>query len=66
MSTKNIGGAQRYDQLANANRPHDEQSLARECSRLRLTGLTPRDIATALRLDIGEVLELLREGARHA
>lgn len=52
-----------YDQRASANRPHDEQSLARECSRLLSTGLRVRDIATALRLDISDVLKLLREGA---
>lgn len=51
---------QRYDQLAQINRPRDESSLARECSRLRSTGLTARDIATALRLDLGTVLGWLQ------
>jgi hypothetical protein len=56
----------RYNELANANRPSDRQSLVRECSQLLSTGLKARDIAQALRLDIGEAMELLREGASHA
>jgi DNA-binding CsgD family transcriptional regulator len=42
------------------HRPPDETALARECSRLVATGLTQRDVATALRLDPAEVLAWLQ------
>jgi transcriptional regulator GlxA family with amidase domain len=42
------------------NLTHEACALARECSRLIATGLTPRDVAMALRLDLGEVLAWLR------
>jgi hypothetical protein len=49
--------------LANLHRPTDPVALASEIRRLRETGLTARDISVALRLDIGAVLEALRESA---
>jgi hypothetical protein len=50
----------RYDERAQIHRPNDSALLAREVSRLVATGLTPRDVAIALRLDLGEVLSILR------
>jgi hypothetical protein len=40
--------------------------ISRGCSRLVANGLTPRDVASALRLDLGEVLTWLQmqEGQR--
>ena len=49
-----------YQHRAQQHRPRDESAMARECSRLVSTGLTPRDVATALRLDLGEVLTWLQ------
>jgi len=65
-TSSNTGSAQRYDQLANAHRPQDEHLLACEVSRLIGTGLKTRDVATALRLDLGVVLELLRATESHS
>ncbi len=49
-----------YQRRADQHRPRDESAMARECSRLVATGLTPRDVATALRLDLAEVLAWLQ------
>ena len=48
-----------YDRLARIHRPSNPAVLAMEMRRLHANGLTARDIAAALRLDIGQVLEAL-------
>ena len=48
-----------YDKLARIHRPSDPAVLPLEIRRLRQNGLTARDIAAALRLDLGQVLEAL-------
>ena len=52
--------ATEYTARAQQYRPRDESALARECYRLFATGLTARDIATALRLELGVVLAMLK------
>jgi hypothetical protein len=47
---------------ADLHRPTDPGALAREIRRLARTGLRPRDIAAALRVDLGAVLSAIREG----
>ncbi len=54
-----IPGPLRYDELASLNRPRDTATLAAEVRRLLATGLSVRDIATALRLDLATVLDML-------
>jgi hypothetical protein len=49
--------------LANLHRPTDPTALAGEIRRLHGTGLTPRDIATSLRIDLSVVLTALRQDA---
>lgn len=49
-----------HDRLAQMHRPTDPSVVAGEIRRLRQTGLTARDIATALRLDLGVVFAALR------
>jgi hypothetical protein len=46
--------------MANLHRPADPMALAGEIRRLHGQGLTPMDIATSLRLDIGIVRDALR------
>jgi hypothetical protein len=46
--------------MANLHRPSDPTALSGEIRRLHQTGLTPRDISVALRLDMGAVLQALR------
>ena len=41
--------------------PTDPALIAAAISQLRAAGLTPRDIASALRLDLGAVVEVLRD-----
>ena len=60
LQRRTIGGALDYRVLAELHRPRDDASLAAECRRLHATGLTPRDVATALRVDLANVLEWLR------
>jgi hypothetical protein len=62
---KTIGGALDYARLALLNRPTDRQALAREVTRLVGTGLTPRDVAQALRIDLADVMTMLGE-SHHA
>jgi DNA-binding transcriptional MerR regulator len=62
MSSRNIGGAltmSAYAALAESNRPSDPEALTGEIRRLHDTGLTARDIATALRLPPDRVLNML-------
>jgi hypothetical protein len=61
VSRKTIGGALRYELLAQQHRPRDQAALARECVRLAALGLRARDIASALRLDLGEVLAMINQ-----
>lgn len=50
-----------YESLANEHRPTDPDALAIEIHRLHRGGLKPRDIASALRLDLAAVLTALRQ-----
>jgi hypothetical protein len=65
--TRNIGGVvdlAAYARLAQLHRPTDPEAVAAEIWRPHRTGLTSRDIATALRLppdDVINVLETARE-----
>ena len=45
--------------LADKHRPTDPAVLSAEIRRLAATGLTARDISTALRIDMAQVLEAL-------
>jgi hypothetical protein len=47
---------------ADLYRPTDPAVLAREIRRLVGAGLKPRDVATALRIDLAVVLGAIREG----
>lgn len=49
------------EQPATEHRPNDRRSFMREAARLRASGLTPADIATALGLTTPTVRDLLRE-----
>ena len=49
--------------LADKHRPTDPAIMAAEIRHLRKTGLKPRDIATALRVDLGVVLSALSENS---
>lgn len=51
-----------YRQAAQRHRPTDPQALAIAVQDLAAQGLTLRDIAVALRMDIAEVLALLNAG----
>jgi hypothetical protein len=48
-----------YAAMANKHRPTDPDLLAAEIRRLHATGLTARDIATALRLQLDAVINVL-------
>jgi hypothetical protein len=52
-----------HDARAQEHRPTEPAALAAEIRRLRRTGLTPRDIAVALRIGLGQVLEALESRA---
>jgi transposase-like protein len=43
------------------HRPTDEGAIGAEIRRLYQTGLKPRDISTALRLDISTVIRALQQ-----
>jgi hypothetical protein len=49
-----------HDRRAMQHRPTDPEQLAREIRRLHRTGLSPIDVATALRADLAMVREVLR------
>lgn len=59
MKRTTIGGAMNYARLSQVHRPADPQALAKEVRRLASTGLTATDIATALRLNLAAVREML-------
>jgi len=48
-----------YTALAQLHRPSDPPALRAECRRFLATGLKPRDVAVALRIDLALVLEPL-------
>jgi DNA-directed RNA polymerase specialized sigma24 family protein len=52
-----------YAALAQLHRPSNPEQLAAEIRRLRGSGLSPRDIATALRLSLDEVVNILADAA---
>lgn len=56
-----IGGALDYRVLAELHRPSDPALLKAEICRLADSGLTPMDIAIALRIDPVLVREMLKE-----
>jgi hypothetical protein len=61
MTRPSIGGTHGHELLAalsgrDRHRPTDPQLIAKECRRLAATGLRPRDIAAALRLDLTFVI----------
>ena len=61
-----IGGVMRYDVLAQLHRPTDSARLAIEVRRLaREQHLTAVDIATALRMHLTQVREILGTGDIH-
>lgn len=49
-----------YESASQQHRPSDPHELAAEIRRLHSTGLSPRDIAAALRLALPAVVEALR------
>ena len=49
----------KYEERANLHRPRDPSALAGEIRRLHGLCLRPRDIASALRLDLRIVLDAL-------
>ena len=65
-SRPNVGGTLDMSasaQLAEMHRPTDPMALAAEIRRLHASGLTARDIATALRLAPDSVINLLNAPA---
>lgn len=54
-----IGGVMDYSVLARKHMPADPAKLRDEVRRLSSTGLTAADIATALRLNLAAVREML-------
>jgi len=62
MTRRNIGGdldLAAYAALAQRHRPTDPAALAGEIQRLAASGLKARDIATALRLPLDTVVNVL-------
>lgn len=55
-----MSSANAYEQHAQRHRP-DAAGIAAEVQRLAGEGLKPRDIAEALRISVGQVLEVLRQ-----
>ena len=64
MSRVNVPGQHSacdlYAALSRRYRPTDPAAIAAECRRLCGTGLKPRDVAQALRIDLAAVVEALR------
>jgi len=56
-----IPGELDWRRLSEQHRPTEPSQLASEIRRLRATGLTARDIATSLRLDLAYVLEVIQQ-----
>ena len=55
-----IPGELDWRRLSEQHRPDDPAQLTAEIRRLHATGLTARDVASALRLDLGLVLEAIQ------
>lgn len=62
MKPSHVGGRLDYATLAQLHRPADPTALAREAEGLMSQGLSARDVATALRLSLPAVLDLLTPG----
>jgi len=52
-----------WSERAELYRPTDEAAIAAEIRQLHQTGLTPRDISSAMRLNLGMVLRALQAAA---
>lgn len=63
MRHPSIGGVMDYARLSQIHRPVEPAALTAEVCRLAGTGLTAVDIATALRLALPAVHEMLREAS---
>jgi hypothetical protein len=58
---RDLIGARGYDDFAQQHRPQSRAALGAACRELHGRGLMPRDIAMHLRMDLGDVIDLLRE-----
>ena len=58
-----IPGGLDWRAQADLHRPTDRGAVAAEIRRLVANGLKPRDVAAALRLGLGQVLEALRDAS---
>jgi hypothetical protein len=63
MSRKTIPGVVLYDVLANLNRPKCPHCLRREALELAGRGLSARDVADAMRVDLATAMEWLAGAA---
>lgn len=63
MTHQTIGGQLDYHRLAQIYRPTDTRSLAAEVLRLNREGLTPADIAQALRVPLAFAIETVSRGS---
>lgn len=61
--TTSIGGQLDYHRLATQYRPTDDRKLAAEVLRLSRDGLTPADIAQALRVPLAFAIEVVSRGS---
>jgi hypothetical protein len=59
--TRRIGGLIDYEALRQLHRPQSRTALAAAIREMHQRGLLPRDIAMHLRMDLGDVIDLLRE-----
>jgi hypothetical protein len=59
-----IPGAVDWRDLAERYRPTDVDALAAEIRRLHASGLKARDLSTALRLPLNEVLDMIQNPRR--
>jgi hypothetical protein len=64
MRRQNIPGVLDYRALANLHRPQSRAALAAAIREMHQRGLLPRDIAMHLRMDLGDMIDLLRERRR--
>ena len=62
-----FGGITHYDMLAQMHRPTDPEALRQEVNRLATSqGLTAADLATALRINLAQVREMLAASGEEA
>lgn len=59
--TRHIGGTLNLEAMRVLYRPTDPSKLGAEVRRLSREGLRPRDLATALRMPLSDVLAALRQ-----